>query len=97
MGGWTHSSARAASAHPLPHIEAPTLRIQRHDAHAIAASFSTVSATTANGNKFELEKAPDSDATQTVRFKSMYVKGGAPLRPLGAWPASTCMGTHARV
>ena len=32
-----------------------------------------------HGNKFDLQKVPGSDSTETIRFKSMYVKGGAPL------------------
>ena len=42
----------------------------------------TVTATDSDGNKFELKKVPGSDSTETVRFKSMYVKGGAQrMRP----------------
>ena len=36
-----------------------------------------MTATDAHGNKFALDKLEDSDATETIRFKSMYVKGGA--------------------
>ena len=43
-----------------------------------------VTATDSDGNKFVLEKVPGSNSTQTVRFRTMYVKGGAHL-------AASCM------
>ena len=50
--------------------------------HLLRTTSLAVTATDSDGNKFELEKVPGSDSTQTVRFASMYVKGGAPtVRP----------------
>ena len=37
-----------------------------------------VTVTDSDGNKFDLKKLPGKDGTETIRFKSMYVKGGAP-------------------
>ena len=53
---------------------------QRCDAHTTTMTPpSTVTATDSDGNTFKLLKTPGSESTQTIRFKSMYVKGGALL------------------